>query len=86
MAVRIVSGAVDRLSVGVSGVSGAAELMLESLAALVGAKVMGVAEETAAKINPHKTAQSGTPRGDFSSRPLVRIHVHEEAKTGRKTS
>jgi len=38
-----------------------------------------------AKTKPHKTAQSGTPRGDFSSRPPVQIHVHEDAKTGRMT-
>jgi len=59
------------------------ELMLESLAALVETKEMEIAGE--AKTKPHKTAQSGTPRGVFSSRPPVQIHVHEDAKTGRMT-
>jgi len=74
-----------------------AEFMLESLAALLETREMEVAAEaevaasveigdkTAAKIKPHKTAQSGTPRGVFSSRPPVQIHVHEDAKTGRMT-
>jgi len=62
-----------------------AELMLESLAALLESREMEVADEAAAKIKPHKTAQSGTPRGVFSSRPPVQIHVHEDAKTGRMT-
>jgi len=83
--------------------NGRAELMLESLAALVESREMevaaeaevaasvevvtntGIADEPAAKIKPHKTAQSGTPRGVFSSRPPVQIHVHEDAKTGRMT-
>jgi hypothetical protein len=59
------------------------ELMLEGLAALLETKE--IANETATKIKPHKTAQSGTPRGVFSSRPPVQIHVHEDAKTGRMT-
>jgi len=59
------------------------ELMLEALAALLESRE--VADEAAAKIKPHKTAQSGTPRGDFSSRPPVQIHVHEDSKTGRMT-
>ena len=57
--------------------------MLESLAALVESREMEIAGE--AKIKSQKTAQSGTPRGDFSSRPRVKIHVHEDAKTGRMT-
>jgi len=73
------------------------ELMLESLAALLETREMEIVAEaevaasveigdkTAAKIKPHKTAQSGTPRGDFSIRPPVQIHVHEDAKTGRMT-
>ena len=44
-----------------------------------------IVDEPEAMIKPHKTAQSGTPRGDFSSRPPVQIHVHEDAKTGRMT-
>ena len=63
--------------------NGRAELMLESLAALLESRE--IADEAAAKIKPHKTAQSGTPRGDISSRPPVQIHVHEDAKTGRMT-
>jgi len=68
-----------------------AELMLESLEALLETREMEVAanveikDKTAAKIKPHKTAQSGTPRGAFSSRPPVQIHVHENAATGRMT-
>ncbi len=71
-----------------------AELMLESLAALLEirerevaaeAEVAKVADKVAPKIKPHKTEQSGTPRGDISSRPPVQIHVHEDAKTGRMT-
>jgi len=58
-------------------------LVLESLAALVESREMDIAGE--AKIKPHKTAQSGTPRGVFSSRPPVQIHIHEDAKTGRMT-
>jgi hypothetical protein len=59
------------------------ELMLEALAALL--ETREIANETATKIKPHKTGQSGTPRGAFSSRPPVQIHVHEDAKTGRMT-
>jgi len=44
-----------------------------------------IGDKTTAKIKPHKTVQSGTPRGDFSSRPPVQIHVHEDANTGRMT-
>jgi len=80
-----------------------AELMLESLAALVEIREMEivaemeaaaseeieageeVADETDAIIEPHKRAQSGTPRGDFPCRPPVQIHVHEDTKTGRMT-
>jgi hypothetical protein len=60
-----------------------AELMLEALAALLETRELEVADEAAPKIKPHKTAQSGTPRGVFSSRPPVQIHVHEDAKKGR---
>jgi len=60
-----------------------AELMLESLAALAESREMEIAGE--AKTKPHKPTQSGTPRGVFSSRPPVQIHVHEDAKTGRMT-
>jgi 5-methylcytosine-specific restriction endonuclease McrA len=74
-----------------------AELILESLAALVESREMEIAaeaevaasveiaDETTTKIKSHKMAQSGTPRGDFSSRPPVQIHVHEDANTGRMT-
>jgi len=48
-------------------------------------EVTAVADEASAIIIPHKTAQSGTPRGAFSSRRSVQIHVHEDAKTGRMT-
>ena len=54
--------------------------MLEALAALLESRE--IADETAIKIKPYKTAQSGTPRGDLSSCPPVQIHVHEDAKTG----
>jgi len=47
-----------------------AELMLEALAALVETKEL---------------QSQKFPRGDFSSRPPVQIHVHENAATGRMT-
>jgi 5-methylcytosine-specific restriction endonuclease McrA len=59
------------------------ELILEALAALL--ETREIADEAATKIKPHKTGQSGTPRGVFSSRPPVQIHVHEDGKTGRMT-
>jgi len=57
------------------------ELMLEGLAALLESKEI----ESVAMTNPHKMAQSGTPRGVLASRPPVQIHVHENAATGRMT-
>jgi 5-methylcytosine-specific restriction endonuclease McrA len=57
------------------------ELMLEGLAALLETKEM----ESLAMTNPHKKAQSGTPRGVFANRPPVQIHVREDKTTGRMT-
>ena len=47
-----------------------AELILEALAALLETKEL---------------QNKKCPRGHFSSRPPVQIHVHEDAKTGRMT-
>jgi len=59
--------------------------MLEGLAALLETREMEIADEADTLTKPHKPTQSGTPRGVFSSRPPVRIHVHENAATGRMT-
>jgi len=71
--------------------AGRAELMLEGLAALLGAREMELAAEvevrgkTGAEEKPDPKTPNLGPRGPFSSRPPVQIHVHEDAATGRMT-
>ena len=71
--------------------AGRAELMLEGLAALLEAREielaaeMEVTDEAAASGKPDQKNPRKGPRGPFSSRPPVQIHVHEDAASGRMT-
>ena len=60
-------------------------MMLEGLAALEESREVKVAEEAAAKIKHHETAQSGTPRGSFQAGRRSRSTFSKTKKTGRMT-